>query len=167
MPSIWDDTDIQKIVQFDGGQPVIELGQLEGHEQEMMLAFVELDESVTDTSPRELVLNACLEGIRVTERLPNPLPGTSVRAWKKFVIYMTAANAQILWDRYQDDRASAVGGWVLETLKQMGVQPDGFATALGTAYSSTMTIHGSATTRDQSGSIVVRGGNDGRALAGL
>lgn len=168
MSTIWDDPDVRDIIQPTGGQPNLLLGDLQGPPQEMILEFIDLDQQVTTASPAEVALAACIAGIRVSERFPDQLLGSNARGWKKFVIYMTAANAQILWEQHHDDRASAVGGWVLEALKAVGVQPDGFATALGTAYSSTMSIHGSATQRDpRTGDFVVRGGADGRALAGL
>jgi hypothetical protein len=144
------------------------LGELRGEVLSRMLEFVELDEKVDASSPVGAVLEACLRGIRVVECLPDDMFGRSMLGWKKFVTYMTAANAQILWESHRDARASQVGGWVLEALTRVGVQPDGFSTALGSAYSSTMSIHGSATTRDpRTGELVVRGGNEGRELAGL
>jgi hypothetical protein len=166
--SIWDDPDVREIIQPTAGQPNLMLGDLEGDAQAIVLRFIGFDERVTETAPQTLTLTACLEGIRAFERLPDELPGTNARGWKKFVLYMTAANAQILWNRFEDPHASAVGGWVLEAMESLGIKPDGFATALGSAYSSTMSIHGSATTMDsETGSFVVRGGGDGRALAGI
>lgn len=167
MASIWDDPDVRDIIELTNGAD-LRLHDLDGEPQAMMLRFIGLDQRVTTASSPTLTLTACLEGIRVFERLPDALPGTNARGWKKFVVYMTAANAQILWEQHHDPHAAAVGGWVLDAMKRLGVQPDGFQTALGTAYSSTMSIHGSATMRDpDTGKMVVRGGDDGRALAGV
>lgn len=168
MASIWDDADVREIIQPTAGQPNLRLGDLEGQALAIVLRFIGFDERVTEASPQTLTLTACLEGIRAFERLPDELPSTNARGWKKFIVYMTAANAQILWNRYEDAHAPAVGGWVLEAMDRLGIKPDGRATALGAAYSSAMSIHGSATTLDSdTGRFVVRGGSDGRALAGI
>jgi hypothetical protein len=103
----------------------------------------------------------------VVEALPIVVEGTNARGWAKFVAFMTGANALILWQQHNDHRAAAVAGWVLESLAAQGVQPDGFSTGLGTMYSSMMGIPAGSTVQDAAGQFHVRGGDDGRALAGL
>ncbi len=169
MAEIWDDRDVSDIIsRTPGGQPDLRLGDLDDAERSMLFEFIAHDERVSPQLSAQQILDACLVGIRIVEHFPDTLAGTNALGWKKFMVYMTAANAQILWETYEDGRASAVGGWVLETLSALGVQPDGFATALGTAYSATMAIHGSAVVRDPvTDEFVTRGGADGRRLAGL
>jgi len=169
MSEIWDDDDVNEIVdRVPGGQPNLRLGDLDDPEREMVFEFIEHDERVSPQIPAHEIVEACAVGIRVVEGFPDSLFGTNARGWKKFMTYMTAANAQILWNTYSDDRASAVGGWVLEVFEAMGVHPDGFATALGSAYSTAMGIPGSGVRLDpSSGQFIARGGDDGRELAGL
>jgi hypothetical protein len=65
----------------------------------MILEFINLDKQVTDASAADVALDACIAGIRVAERFPGELVGTNARGWRKFVIYMTAANARMPWER--------------------------------------------------------------------
>lgn len=168
MAAIWDDPDVGQIIELTTSDPDLRLYDLEDRYQELMLAFIEVDQQVTGEAPSDLVVAACVAGIRFVEEVPDALPGTNARGWKKFVIFMTGANARILADNHGDQRAAAVAGWVLEALAAVGVEPDGHATALGSMYSSTMGIPGGSAVLDPaSGRFTVRGGDDGRRLAGL
>jgi len=168
MQTIWEDPDVRDIVEPRQGQPYLLLEDLDDVWQPVLVEFVGYDERVARTAPASVAFEACCAGIRVVERLPQHLAGTNALGWRKFVIYATAGNVQILWEAHQDARAPAIGGWVLEALTSVGGTPDGFTTALGTAYSATMSIHGSATAIDPvSGAFIVRGGDDGRSLAGV
>lgn len=168
MDAIWDDPDIGDVIVRSGPQPDLLLGDLVDPDQQRMLDFIELDQQVAPGVSADLIVEACAAGIRTVELMPDDLETTNSRGWKKFLTYLTSHNARILWDSHQDPRASAVGGWVLESLGRLDVGPDGFATALGARYSDTMAIPRSSTRRDpQTGEFVVRGGDDGRRLAGL
>lgn len=166
--TIWDDSDVAEIVDMSSGLPRLRLGDLPAVEQGMVSEFIAYDQMVDDHSSDSLVSAACCVGIKTVELMADPIRGTNATGWKKFVTYMTAINARLLWENHAEEAAGAFGGWAIETLESVGVGADGFATELGRTYSSTMAIPGAGVVQDPiTGQFRPRGGDDGRGLAGL
>ena len=141
MSDIWDDADVQQIVTMNGGQPQLQLPELQGSDAELMFTFMRADMAVDDSATTSIVLVALTAGVKAFEGFEDPMPSSWAPGWKKFVLYNTGCNVQVLWNNFRKAEETAIfADWVTSTVSKYGWGPDGNASAIGRLHSNCMAV---------------------------
>jgi hypothetical protein len=143
LPNIWEDTDVSRIAVWDGGQPNLNLGLLDDDERSMIMMFIQADSEVGPDSSARANIGACVAGVRSFEGLSELPTGDRLTGWRKFVLYNTGCNVQLLWEYHKQEATGEVGifgDWVVATIGKNGWGPDGNQSALGSVHSNCMAV---------------------------
>lgn len=140
MGSIWDDEDVQRVFLVQGGTPLLKFDELTPLDQVLMSRFIEADQSADGSTAKALII-ACAEGVQVFENVSDPMQHSWAIGWKKFLLYQTGCNVQILWNEFRCAGETAIfADWVTSSIASNKWGPDGNKSALGNLHSNCMAI---------------------------
>lgn len=162
---IWQDQDVRRIISTDNGVD-IKFYELTPADGELVFAFVQLDQRISESGSPSVTLEGLLAGVRAVERLSDPMPGSWSAGWRKFITYQTGCNVQILQAQQpQSPMIRVFGCWVIETLERNGWAPDGGASVLGRMHSTCLAISDCVRLNSASGRFETTGGEEARRFA--
>lgn len=142
-PEITDDPDVAGI--FLGGN--LMPGLLGDEAKALFFEFANVDMETGPESSAEMIVGACAAGVRCFERMTS-LDADDLVGWRKFVLFNTGCNVQMLWSDHgawtesgrSVQEAGIFADWVVATIGRYGWGPDGNQSALGCVHSNCIAL---------------------------
>lgn len=169
MQTIWEDPDVRGVYAEDpAGEPQYCPPSEEDDLYPYAMAFFAFDGLVGTAGSPEVIVDALKAGVQFFEAIPDTQPCAD--GHRKFVLFITGHNVNILWELFQKVPESAIfADWMVSTIESRKWGADGRVSALGNMHSVMMgvaTLAGGGI-KHRNGDLVAPNGDDARLASGL